>query len=101
MTEALRKKRKRNFFALSIEGAVDYLTPADLERKTGKSARWCVKHLLRTGELPAFRLGASWRVRPVDYEAWAQSRIRSAYEPELVALPQAGPRKRKQGQGGK
>lgn len=74
---------------------MDYLTPADLERKTGKSARWCVSHLLRTGELPAFRLGASWRVRPRDYEAWSERMAKAAAEPVLVALPTVRKKARK------
>ena len=72
---------------------MEYLAPADLAERTGKSARWVVAHLLATGELPAFRLCASWRIRPRDYEAWAEDRARRAREPVLEPLPRVARRR--------
>ena len=46
-----------------------------------------------TGELPAFRLCASWRIRPRDYEAWAEDRARRAREPVLEPLPRVARRR--------
>ena len=69
---------------------MEYLGSAELAARIGKSPRWVVSHLLATGELPAFRLGASWRVRPCDYERWAEERARRAQEPVLESLPRVG-----------
>ncbi len=66
---------------------MDYLTPDDIARKTGKCARWVVRKLLSTGELPSLRLGRSWLVRPCDYEAWEARRIRAATHPVLIEVP--------------
>ncbi len=66
---------------------MDYLTPEDMGRKIGRSPRWVVRKLLSTGELPALRLGRSWRIREADYMAWEERRIRDALHPVLIEVP--------------
>lgn len=60
-----------NDFEIEQDGdrAFDFLTPEDVmaELAIGKSTFY---RLVRTGELPAFRIGPLWRVRREDLLAW-------------------------------
>lgn len=61
------------FFSPESEDTVDtdyeFLTPQDVQRELaiGKNTFY---RLVRSGQLPAFRIGKLWRVRRTDLMAW-------------------------------
>lgn len=63
-----------------------YLTAKDVARRLGASDRFVRRSLLATGEMRAFRVGTSWRVRPSDYDAWVQARVEGMRNPVLVPV---------------
>jgi len=45
-----------------------------------------IYRLAKAGELPAFRLGGSWRFNPATVEAWVLKRMRTGSNDGLTAI---------------
>jgi len=65
-----------NYNEIIIE---DLLKPQDISRKL-KISRSFTYHLLQTGELPAVRLGKTYRVRPQDLLSYIQRNLHGIIE---------------------
>lgn len=64
-----------------------FLTPDEIAEALGRSPEWVTDKLLATGKLPGFRVGAAWRVRPADFDAWVDQGIQSVRTPKLEEVP--------------
>ncbi len=55
----------------ALETEYEFLTPQDVQRELsiGKNTFY---HLVRSGQLPAFRIGKLWRVRREELLNWKQ-----------------------------
>ena len=47
----------------------EYLTPEEVAQKL-KLHPTTIKRLLRTGQLPGYKVVGSWRINPTELEAW-------------------------------
>jgi len=63
-----------------------YFTVEDVARRVGRGARWVVRRLISTGELRAYRVGVSWRVRPADFDAWEAGKVAEGARPVLIPV---------------
>ena len=54
---------------IRVDLAKDWLSVADICEYMGVST-FVVTRVLRTGELPAVKMGREWRISRVDFEDW-------------------------------
>jgi excisionase family DNA binding protein len=70
---------------ISVDLDKDWLSVADICEYMGVST-FVVTRVLRSGELPAVKMGREWRVARRDFEDWLNAqRFRSAGRPDRVS----------------